>query len=94
MRVFFAPEAEADLEELLDYIAERNPRAAVKLEARIFESIERLAARELDGPEQRLLSGAIVKSWPVPPVRVYYQRAVDALQIVRIYHQSRRPIIL
>lgn len=93
MRALFAPEAEADLEELLDYIAERNPRAAAELEQRIFESIERLASRELDGPEQRLLAGEVVKSWPMPPVRIYYQRAADVLQIVRIYHQSRRPII-
>ena len=93
MRVLFAPEAEADLEELLDYIAERNPRAAAELEQRIFSIVERLASRELEGPEQRLLSGKIVKSWPVPPFRIYYQRAVDVLQIVRVYHQARRPLI-
>lgn len=75
------------------WIAERNPRAAAELAARISEIIERLASRELEGPEQRLLSGEIVKSWPVPPVRIYYHRTIDVLRIVRIYHQSRRPII-
>jgi toxin ParE1/3/4 len=90
--VLFAPEAEADLAELLDYIAERNPRAAAEFEERIFEVVERLASRGLEGPEQSLLSGDIVKSWPVPPVRIYYQRARDVLEVVRIYHQSRRPI--
>jgi plasmid stabilization system protein ParE len=93
VRVLFAPEAEADLEELLDYIAERNPRAAAALGQRIVEIVESLASLELEGPEQRLLSGELVKSWPVPPVRIYYQRAVGVLQIIRIYHQSRRPII-
>lgn len=93
MKVLFAPEAEADLEGLLDYIAERNPRAAAELEQRIFDIVERLASCDLEGPEQRLLSGQIVKSWPVPPVRIYYQRAVDVLKILRIYHQARRPII-
>lgn len=92
MRVIFAPEAEADLRELLDYVAARNPYAAVGLDERIFEIIERLAARELEGPEQRLRNGQIVKSWLVPPVRIYYQRTLDVLEIVRVYHQSRRPI--
>jgi plasmid stabilization system protein ParE len=93
LSIVFAPEAEADLRELLDYIAERNPQASVELEERVFEIIERLAAREMEGPEQRLRTGQIVRSWPVPPVRIYYQRTLDVLAIVRVYHQSRRPII-
>jgi plasmid stabilization system protein ParE len=64
----------------------------VELEERIFEIIERLAVREMEGPEQRLRTGQIVKSWPVPPVRIYYQRTLDVLEIVRVYHQARRPI--
>jgi plasmid stabilization system protein ParE len=92
LSIIFAPEAEADLRELLNWVADRNPRAAVELEERIFDIIERLAVREMEGPEQRLRTGQIVKSWPVPPVRVYYQRTPDVLEIVRVYHQSRRPI--
>lgn len=92
MSVIFAPEAEADLHELLEYVADRNPQAAVDLEERIFEIIERLSLREIEGPEQRLRTGQSVKSWPVPPVRIYYQRTGDVLEIVRVYHQSRRPI--
>ena len=34
----------------------------------------------------------LVRSWAVPPFRVYYQRHVDELLIVRVYHQTRRPI--
>lgn len=93
MSIVFAPEAEADLRELLDYVADRNPEAAAGLEERIFEIIARLAAHEMEGPEQRLRTGQIVKSWPMPPVRIYYQRTLDVLAIVRVYHQSRRPII-
>jgi len=70
LSIIFAPEAEADLCELLDYVADRNPQAAVELEERIFGIIERLAVREMEGPEQRLRTGQIVKSWPVPPVRI------------------------
>lgn len=55
--------------------------------------IDELAAGGLDGPEQELLSGQRVRSWPVPPVRVYYRRTGDLLEVVRIYHQARRPIV-
>jgi hypothetical protein len=33
-----------------------------------------------------------VRSWGVPPFRVYYQRHFDELLIVRVYQQARRPI--
>jgi plasmid stabilization system protein ParE len=74
------------------YIAERNPQAAAALGEQIFETLKRLAAREMEGPEQWLLSGERVKSWPVPPVRLYYRRTLEALEVIRVHHQSRRPI--
>ena len=67
-----------------------NRRA--KLDEEITRCIERLAAREFDGPVSRLRSGAVVRSWGVPPFRIYYQRHPDELLIVRVYHQARRPI--
>jgi len=45
---------------------------------------------ELEGPEQRLYDGQMVRSWPVPALRVYYQRLANALRVLRIYHHSRR----
>jgi len=61
-------------------------------DAQIAQCIERLAAQEFDGPISRLRSGALVRSWAVAPFRIYYQRHPDELLIVRVYHQSRRPI--
>ena len=93
MTVYFAPQAEADLTAIVEYLAERNPVAASALGERIFSVIDRLARDELDGPEQRLVSGEIVRSWSVPPVRVYYQRQTTAFWVLRIYHQARIPIV-
>lgn len=90
--ILFAPEAEEDLRELVEYLAERNPAAAARLGQRILSIIDQLAAGDFDGPEQELTSGEQVRSWAVPPVRVYYQRQEDALWVLRIYHQARRPI--
>ena len=92
MTVTYAEEAIADIVEAITYLNERNPTTAVKLDAQIARCIERLAAEDFEGPVSRLRSGALVRSWPVPPFRIYYQRHPGELLIVRVYHQTRRPI--
>ena len=92
MKVTYTEEAVADIVDAITYLNERNATAAAKLNAEIARSIERLADREFEGPASRLRSGAIVRSWSVPPFRIYYQRHPDELLIVRVYHQKRRPI--
>ena len=66
--------------------------SAASLDAEIAQCIERLAAQEFDGPVSRLRSGALVRSWAVPPFRIYYQRHPAELLIARVYHQTRQPI--
>ena len=92
MKIQFAPEAETDLRDTLQYIAERNPRAAKNLGDRVLALIERLAACDFDGQQQQLTTGEIVHSWPVAPFRVYYQRRGDVLYVLRVYHHARQPI--
>ena len=93
MTIYFAPQAEADFAAVIGYLAERNPTAATELGQRIFTVIDKLARRELEGPQETLVSGDVVRSWPVPPIRVYYQRQQSALWLLRIYHQSQPPIV-
>jgi plasmid stabilization system protein ParE len=92
LRIAYTEEAVADIVAALTYLAERSPTAAAKLDAAIGGCINRLAAQEFDGPVSRLKSGVEVRSWPVPPFRVYYQRLPSELLVVRVYHQARRPI--
>ncbi|MGD0839260.1 MAG: type II toxin-antitoxin system RelE/ParE family toxin [Polyangia bacterium] len=92
MKVIFAPEAEQDLSAALEFLGARAPAAAVRMYTNVSDIVFRLAEGDFEGPEHRLRRGAIVRSWPVPPYRIYYQRDEDALRIVRIYHQARRPI--
>ncbi len=94
MKVTYTEEAVADIVEAVSYLNRRNPTAAAKLDAEIARCIDRLADREFDGPISRLRSGAVVRSWGVPPFRIYCQRHLDELLIVRVYHQARRPITL
>lgn len=92
MMVLFAPEAEEDFAGVIGYLAERNPAAAAELGRRIFSIIDKLAERQFDGPETVLETGETVQTWAVPPVRIYYQRHVDRIWIVRVYHQAQPPI--
>ena len=92
MKITYTEEAIADIVEAITYLNDQKPGAASTLDAGIARCIQRLADREFEGPVSRLLSGAIVRSWPVPPLRIYYQRHPDELVILRIYHQTRRPI--
>jgi plasmid stabilization system protein ParE len=79
----FAPQAEADFVTVIGYLAERNPVAAQAFGERILALIDKLAAGDFEGAEQTLVSGEVVRSWPVPPVRIYYQRQADAFWILR-----------
>jgi plasmid stabilization system protein ParE len=92
LNITYTEEAIADIVEAISYLNDRTPTAAANLDAEIAQCIERLAAQEFDGPVSRLQSGALVRSWAVPPFRIYYQRDVGELLIVRVYHQMRRPI--
>jgi plasmid stabilization system protein ParE len=93
VNVNYTEEAIADIVEAISYLNQRNPTAAANLDAEITQCIDRLAAQAFEGPMSRLRSGAVVRSWAVPPFRIYYQRHPDELLIVRVYHQTRRPIV-
>lgn len=66
MKVLLAPEAEADLQATLDFIAERNTDAALKLGEHVFAVLQKLAETEVDGPPHELSSGERVRSWLIP----------------------------
>jgi plasmid stabilization system protein ParE len=92
LKVTYTEEAVADIVEAITYLNDRNPTAAANLDAQIAQCSDRLAAQEFDGPVSRLRSGALVRSWALPPFRIYYQRHHAELLIVRVYHQTRRPL--
>lgn len=94
MTITFAPEAADDLAALVEYLHERNPQAALAMADGIFRLIERLAAKEFEGPECELRrTRERVRSWPVRPYRIYYRCEDDELVVLRIYHSARRPIV-
>ena len=92
MRIVVAPQAQADLGEAYNSVAGDNREAADRLLARVIEIIALLAAKAVLGREAVLRDGRRVRTWPVPPYRVYYRERDDVFEVVRVYHQARRPI--
>jgi toxin ParE1/3/4 len=92
VRVVVAPEAQVDLAEAYNSIARDNSEAADRLLARVIEVVGLLAMQAFVGREVMLRDGRRVRTWPIPPYRIYYRERADAFEIVRVYHQSRRPI--
>jgi plasmid stabilization system protein ParE len=92
LKVRFSLRARRDLRSAVEYLAARNPNAAGELADQLLSTIEKLAQGEFQGTEVQLRSGATVRSWPVVSYRIYYRRSAEALQVVRVYHQARRPI--
>jgi plasmid stabilization system protein ParE len=92
LTIRIAPRARRDLAARVAYVARENPCAAERFAMRVFEVIDELAERLMDGPEHVLTTGEVVRSWPVPPIRISYQRDADELIVLRIYHQARLPL--
>jgi plasmid stabilization system protein ParE len=92
VRIRFAKQAASDIDAAVAFRLKQRPDASVTLVDDVMKVAERLARGEFDGPEQRLKSGLTVRSWPLPPYRLYYRRREGVLEILRIYHQARRPI--
>ena len=93
MKIVLAPEAVDDLAAAIEYLSERDPRAATTTADNVFHVIDRLATKEFEGPELELRrTGERVRSWPARPFRIHYRREGDSLVVLRIYRSSRRPI--
>jgi plasmid stabilization system protein ParE len=92
LNVRILPRALAELEAWVEHIRKDNAAAAAAFASKVFATIEMLANEDFEGPESVLRTGQRVRSWPVPPMRIYYQRRDDELCILRIYHQARHPI--
>jgi plasmid stabilization system protein ParE len=90
--VVWSSEGADDFLAALTYLRRRNAAAAERMMHAVNTALQRLHELPIDGPETRLSTGAFVRSWPIPPFRVYYQRRDADLLIVRLYDQRREPI--
>lgn len=89
MRVRYLLEATADLESILDYIALDSPAAADRVGRRIEGAIKMLGRHPAMGRPGRVL-GTRELVIPDTPYIVPYRVRGGTLEILRIFHGSRR----
>lgn len=92
MKIVLAPLAARDLKEAHDFIARDNPEAADRVLAEISETLGLLASGGVQGRSVTLRTGKRLQTWSHPPYRIYYRIALEELQVVRVYHQARKPL--
>ncbi|MBI3098266.1 MAG: type II toxin-antitoxin system RelE/ParE family toxin [Planctomycetes bacterium] len=92
MRIVVSPLAQRDLDEAYRHISLDSPDAADRVLAQITETVGLLASGLVIGSQTTLRDGRRVRSWSMPPYRIYYRVNADELDVVRVYHMARRPI--
>ncbi len=92
MKILLSREGERDLLEAIEFLADQSPRAAQKLLDRFEHAVSTLSSGLIEGREVLLLDGRTCQAWSLSPYRIYYRRYADSIEILRLYHQARRPI--
>jgi toxin ParE1/3/4 len=83
-----SPQAEADLEEIGDYIADDNPENARRFIERLTSKLEALGRHPMMGrarPELR----SDMRSFPYGAYLILYRSVGDGVEIVRVVHAAR-----
>jgi len=87
--VILMPAAHADLSDIYDYYAERNPAAADRVVGAIFKAANGLAQFPLMG-KQGEVSGTRERLVTRYPYRIVYHIVGDTVEVLRIIHGARQ----
>jgi toxin ParE1/3/4 len=90
MNILWSPEAVNDLMSLRAYIAADNPAAARKVALHIMHNIEQLLPDNPQLGRPGRVPGTRELVIPNTPIIVPYRLQRNTIQILRIYHGSRR----
>ena len=92
MKVRYALRARADMEEISDYLGQRNPQAARRVIAAIRRSIVLMQTFPRRGRKQKE-RGVRRVSVPKYPYHIYYRidEVEQLLVIIQVRHTARRP---
>ena len=90
MEIIVAPEAQSDLKDLYLYIAENNTEAAHQVALQISYGIEKVLGQFPSSGHPGRIHGTRELVIPKTPVIIVYSINVKKLEILRVYHHSRR----
>ncbi|HUS91976.1 MAG TPA: type II toxin-antitoxin system RelE/ParE family toxin [Phycisphaerae bacterium] len=86
--VLLTDQAEADLEEVLDYVAQDDPAAAEDLLNRLVEVMHTLADHPHAGRAREELARGL-RSRPVGSYVIFYRPMEGGIRVVRVLHGAR-----
>ena len=88
MRTVFAPLAEADLDEIADYIAADNPARALSFTRELRERCAKIASTPRTYPLRPTIAPDI-RAAPFGNYLIFYSERADHVLIERILHGAR-----
>lgn len=90
----FHPEAEIDLDDIWDFIAENNPAAADRLTNQIIASIEMLVTAPQLGHRRTDLTARPLRFWRVRNYLIAYAPEEEPLWVMAVIHGNRSPRVM
>src|SRR5437868_3820335 len=89
MRYRISHRADADIDEICDYIAQHNIRAADKVDLAIHQAVERLSEMPGLGHTRADVSDPRYRFWSVGNYVIAYRVEERTLVVVRVLHGAR-----
>jgi toxin ParE1/3/4 len=90
MTALWSPEAIDDLTSLRGFIAEDNPAVAQRVVLHILHNVEALLCKHPEMGRPGRVSGTRELVIPKTPFIVPYRVQGNTIQVLRVYHSSRR----
>ena len=87
-KFYVSRRAEADIVEIVDYIALDNPQASMAFYSRLLEFFETIAENPLSGRERPDLKEGL-RYFPTGSYLVFYRVWAGRVEIVRVLHSAR-----
>src|SRR5690242_8821323 len=88
-RYLLALVAEQDLDEIVSYIAQDSPKAALQMLDHFFEAMDILSENPQMGHTRTDLTDKPVRFWPVKSRYLIVYKDVDLIEIVRVLSTYR-----
>ena len=88
-KVIYAPEADDDLEAIVDHIARDKPTAARDWLTQIRETCETLATQPGAGEERKGIGVTGCRSFSVGQYVVFFRAIEGGIEVSRVIHGSR-----
>jgi plasmid stabilization system protein ParE len=90
MKLRFTPKAQRDVEQIYAYLNERSPSGAHKVSVAIYAAARFVAERPKASPLTNK-PNVRVKVLRRYPYKIFYSVTGDNVEILRVWHTSRRP---